>query len=80
LQNMAVRVDLTFEAFFHLYITHQQHSNPAVRSCQYRAKAAGLTLTPLRTCTKEKPGARLGSNQVILRRGSITGGRANAAL
>ncbi len=80
MQNLAVRVDLTFKAFFHLYITHQQHSNPVVRSCQYRSKVAGLIRAPLRTCTKKRPGDRLRSNQVILRRGSVTGGRANAAL
>ncbi len=80
LQNSAVRFDLAFKAFFHLYITRQQHSNPAVRSRQHWAKVAGRTRTLYAPVPKEKAGAKLGNHQVILRRGQVAGGRANAAL
>lgn len=80
LQNRAVRFDLAFKAFFHLYISHQQHSNPAVRSRQYWANEVGQTQTLYAPVPKEKAEAKLGNHQVILRRGQVTGGGTNAAL
>lgn len=47
LRDRAVRVDLAFKVFFHLYITHQPYPNSAVRPASTGGRRTALTRTPL---------------------------------